>query len=252
MTGQGTSNAPGAAGQPFFATTHWSVVLAAGQSADARASAALEQLCRTYWYPLYAYVRRLGHSPEDAQDMTQEFFCRLVQKDYLTGVDPRKGKFRSFLLAAVNHFLAKEWARSRAIKRGGRVSFVPLDEAQAEQRYQAELSGERSPEEIYDRAWAIALLEKVLRRLREETAAAGHADRFEELKGVLMGERPSLSYAELAPKLKTTEAALKMAVRRLRNRYGELLREEIANIVPGPQEADDELRHLRAVLSSRC
>jgi RNA polymerase sigma-70 factor (ECF subfamily) len=245
-----TSSEPQARGG-VFATTHWSVVLAASQSDSPQAAEALEKLCRTYWYPLYAYVRRYGYRPEDAKDLTQEFFFHLVQKDYLAQVDPRKGKFRSFLLAAVNHFLAKEWARSRTIKRGGRVSFIPLDEAQAEQRYQAELSGERSPEEIYDRAWAIALLETVLRRLREETATAGYADRFEELKGVLVGERPSLSYAALAPRLRTTEAALKMAVRRLRSRYAELLREEIATTVPGPQEAEDELRHLRAVLSSR-
>jgi RNA polymerase sigma factor (sigma-70 family) len=235
----------------LFATTHWSVVLAATDHESPDAAAALEQLSTTYWYPLYAFVRRRGHSPEDAKDLTQEFLFHLVQKDYLAQVDPSKGKFRSFLLAAMNHFLAKEWARSRTIKRGGRITFIPLDEAKTEQRYQAELSTERLPEEIYDRAWAIALLEKVLGRLREETAVAGHAERFEELKSVLLGERPSLSYAELAPRLGTTEAALKMSVRRLRNRFAALLREEIANTVPGPQEAEDELRHLRAVLSSR-
>jgi RNA polymerase sigma-70 factor (ECF subfamily) len=248
-TENANSDAP--AHRTVFATTHWSVVLAAGEKTTARSTAALEQICRTYWHPLYAYVRCRGHSPEDAKDLTQEFFFRLVQKDYLAQVDPRRGKFRSFLLAAMNHFLAKEWARGRTLKRGGRITFVPLDEAQAEQRYQAEFAGTRSPEEIFDRAWAIALLGKVMARLREETAVAGHAGRFEELKGVLMGERPSLSYAELAPRLRTTEAALKMTVRRLRNRYAELLREEIANTVPGPQEAEDELRHLRAVLSSR-
>ena len=250
MRTEGSGSGPEAHGG-IFATTHWSVVLAATDHESPEATAALERLCETYWYPCYAYMRHRGYSPQDAQDLTQEFFYRLVQKDYLAQVDPRKGKFRSFLLAAINHFLAKEWARSRTLKRGGHLTLLPLDEAQAEQRYQAELSGERSPEEIYDRAWAIALLGKVLRRLREETAAAGHADRFEELKGVLMGERPSLSYAALAPRLRTTEAALKMAVRRLRNRYAELLREEIANTVPGPEEAEDELWQLRAVLSSR-
>ena len=250
MPGSGEGDEQAAPPRSVFATTHWSAVLAATDHESPDASAALEQLCATYWYPLYAYIRHCGHSADDSQDLTQEFFYRLLQKDYLAQVDPRKGKFRSFLLAAVNHFLAKEWARARTLKRGGRIRFIPLDEAQAEQRYQAELSGERSPEEIYDRSWAIALLEKVLRRLREETAAAGHADRFEELKGVLVGERSSLSYAELAPRLRTTEAALKMTVRRLRNRYAELLREEIANTVPGPQEAEDELRHLRTVLSS--
>jgi RNA polymerase sigma factor (sigma-70 family) len=235
----------------IFATTHWSVVLAATDGESPEAVAALERLCETYWYPVYAYVRHRGYCPEDAKDLTQEFFYRLVHKDYLAQVDPSKGKFRSFLLAAINHFLAKEWARSRTIKRGGRTTFIPLDEAQAEQGYQAELLGEHSPEEIYDRAWALALLGKVLRRLREDTVAAGHADRFEELKGVLMGERPSLSYAELGLRLGTTEAALKMTMQRLRRRYAELLREEIANTVPDSQEALNELRHLRAVLSSR-
>lgn len=245
------ANADVPAHRADFATTHWSVVLAAAAKTTARSTAALEQLCHTYWHPLYAYVRHRGHNPEDAKDLTQEFFFRLVHEDYLAQVDPRKGKFRSFLLAAMNHFLAKEWARSRTIKRGGRITFIPLDEAQAEQRYQAELAGGRSPEETYDRAWAIAMLDRVLTRLREETAVAGHADRFEELKGMLLGERPSVSYAEMAPKLKTTEAALKMAVRRLRSRYAELLREEIGTTVGGPQEVEDELRHLCAVLSSR-
>jgi RNA polymerase sigma-70 factor (ECF subfamily) len=250
MMGRETSEAPGAVGQPLFATTHWSVVLATTDQDSPQAAVALEQLCRTYWYPLYAYVRRRGHGPEDAQDLTQEFFYRLVQKEYLAQVDPRKGKFRSFLLAAINHFLANEWDRARTLKRGGQVTFVSLDEAQVEQRYQGERLAWRSPEEIYERTWAVALLDKVLGRLREETAASGQSTRFEELKAVLMGERPSLTYAELALKLGTTEPALKMAVQRLRRRYAELLREEIAHTVRGPDEVEDELRHLRAVLSS--
>jgi RNA polymerase sigma factor (sigma-70 family) len=251
MMGRETTGAPGAVAQPLFATTHWSVVLATADPDSPQAAAALEQLCRTYWYPLYAYVRHRGHSPEDSQDLTQEFFYRLLQKNYLAHVDPRKGKFRSFLLAAINHFLANEWERAQTLKRGGKVTFLSLDEAQAEQRYQGEQLGGRSPEEIYERTWAVALLDRVLGRLRDETAAAGQSTRFEELKGVLMGERPSLSYAELALKLETTEPALKMAVLRLRRRYGELLREEIAHTVRGPEEVEDELRDLRAVLRSR-
>jgi RNA polymerase sigma factor (sigma-70 family) len=221
MVGRETSEAPGAVGEPLFATTHWSVVLAAAQEETPEAAAALERLCQTYWYPLYAYVRHRGHTAEDSQDLTQEFFYRLLGKNYLAHLDPRKGKFRSFLLAAINHFLANEWDRARTLKRGGRVTFLSLDEAQAEQRYQGEHFAARSPEEIYERTWAIALLDKVLGRLREETAASGQSTRFEELKSVLMGERLSLTYAELALKLGTTEPALKMAVHRLRRRYAE-------------------------------
>ena len=252
MVGRETTGAPGAVAQPLFATTHWSVVLAAGQEDSPQSAAALEQLCRTYWYPLYAYVRHRGHSPEDSQDLAQEFFCRLLQKNFLSQVDPSKGRFRSFLLAAINHFLANEWDRAKTLKRGGKATFLSLDQLQAEQRYQGEQSGGRTPEEIYERTWAIALLDKVLGRLRDETAASGQSARFEELKGVLMGERPSLTYAELALKLGTTEPALKMTVQRLRRRYGELLREEIAHTVGRREEVEDELRDLRAVLRSRA
>jgi RNA polymerase sigma factor (sigma-70 family) len=235
-----------------FATTHWSVVLAAGRQQSPQAAAALERLCATYWYPLYAYVRHRGHSPEDSKDLTQEFFYRLLQGNYLARVDPRKGKFRSFLLAAMNHFLANEWDRARTLKRGGYLTFLSLDELQAEQRYHCEDFSGRSPEEIYEKTWALALLDQVLGRLREETAAAGHLARFEELKPVLMGESPALTYAEMALKLGTTEPALKVAVQRLRRRYGELLREQIAQTVPGPEEVEDELRHLYTVLSSEA
>jgi RNA polymerase sigma factor (sigma-70 family) len=251
MMGQEKNHAPGVVGQPLFATTHWSVVLAATDQVAPEAPAALESLCRTYWYPLYAYVRHRGHRPEDAQDLTQEFFHRLLRRNSLSQVDPRKGKFRSFLLASINHFLANEWDRARTIKRGGQITFVPFEEAPAEDRYQTHLAVGGSPEQIYERAWAIALLERVLGRLRQETAAAGQEKRFEELKVILMGQKPSLSYAELAVKLGTTEPALKMAVQRLRRRYGELLREEITQTVAAPSDAEAELRHLRAVLSSR-
>ena len=155
----------------IFATTHWSVVLAAGGPGTPESAAALEQLCRTYWYPLYAYVRRRGYSPEDAQDLTQEFFLRLLRKHYLGQIDPGKGKFRSFLLAAINHFLADEWDRASAVKRGGRVTFLALDQDSAEQRL-AGASTRHSPEQIFERCWALAVLQKVLMRLREEERPA--------------------------------------------------------------------------------
>ncbi len=225
-------------------------MLAAKDAPSTEAVAALEQLCQTYWYPLYAYVRHRGHSPEDAQDLTQEFFHRLLKKDYLAQVDAGTGRFRSFLLAAMTHFLSNERDRVRTIKRGGKLTFLPLEESRLEQRYQNGLPTAHSPEEISERAWVFALLDKVLARLRAETAASRQCARFEELKDVLMGEKPSAPYARLAAKLGTTEAALKMAVQRLRRRYVVLLREEIAITVPGPEDVEDELRHLRVVLSS--
>jgi RNA polymerase sigma factor (sigma-70 family) len=232
----------------IFPTTHWSAVLAATDPESAEAVAALEELCTVYWYPIYAYVRHEGHTSEDAKDLTQEFFRRLLEKNYLSVVDPRKGRFRSFLLAVARHFLANEWERARTVKRGGHLTFVPLDEGQAEERYLNEQAAGQSPEVTYERAWALALLEKVLARLREEAVMGGHAARFDALKGVLMGEKPSLSYAQLAVELETTEPALKMAAQRLRGRYGELLREEIGRTVSAPEDVEDELRHLRAVL----
>ena len=184
MMGQRPPQATGAAGKPVFATTHWSVVLATADQASSQSTQALEQLCRTYWYPLYAYVRRRGYSPEDAEDLTQEFFLRLLRKNYLAQVDPSKGKFRSFLLAAINHIMANEWDRTNAVKRGGRVTFLALDLDSAEQRL-AETSLERSPEQIFERCWALAFLQEVLGRLRTEVGQAGHATHFEELKALM-------------------------------------------------------------------
>lgn len=249
MLGREATDAPSAVGQSVFATTHWSVVLAAGNKDTPEAVAALERLCRTYWYPLYAYVRRRGHSPEDAQDLTQEFFFRLLRKHYLGHVDPRKGKFRSFLLAAINHFLANEWDRATALKRGGGIAFLTLDHDSTEQRL-AEGSTGRSPEQVFERSWALTLLQEVLGRLREEVSGAGHEPGFEELKAFLTGEGSAESYTELAAKLQTTEAALRKKVQRLRHRYGELLREEIARTVIDPREVQEELVHLLAVLSA--
>jgi RNA polymerase sigma-70 factor (ECF subfamily) len=230
-------------------TTHWSVVLAASQEPTTDADAALELLCRVYWGPLYAFVRRRGYEAHDAQDLTQEFFARLLARDFLGAVDRSKGKFRSFLLAALKHFLAKEWRRTNTQKRGGRLSFVSLDDETAEQHYTRLAAPEVTPEKLFEQQWAMTLLEQVLSRLRDEMIAAGKGPTFEELKVFLTGEKRSASYAELAVKLATTEAALKMAVSRLRQRYGELLREEIANTVTGPEEVEEELRALFAALS---
>jgi RNA polymerase sigma factor (sigma-70 family) len=232
-----------------FTTTHWSVVLAAAQQGTARSAQALEVLCRTYWHPLYAYVRRRGYEEQAAQDLTQEFFARLLEKEYLRAVDRNKGRFRSFLLAAMEHFLANEWRRANAKKRGGGVSVVSLDDQTGEADSLQVAASTLSPEEFFDQQWAITLLEEAVGNLRREFNAAGKGALFEELKFYLTGEKREISYAELAARLNTTEAALKVAVSRMRHRYGELLRTEIANTVSGPEEVEEELRALFAALS---
>ncbi len=249
MTRERASEASESARGGSFATTHWSVVLTARGGSSGAELAALERLCSTYWYPLFGYLRREGHRTEDAQDLTQEFFHRLLQRRFLAQVDPHKGTFRSFLLAALKHFLANEWDREHAVKRGGRFSFVPFDEENAEQRYAADAAMSLSPEQLYERSWAIALLEKVLARLRGEMAAAGRLPQFEAAKVFLVGAKHPVPYVERAARLGTTEAALKMVVQRLRHRYGELLRDEIGQTVNDPREIQDELRHLLDVLS---
>jgi RNA polymerase sigma-70 factor (ECF subfamily) len=231
-----------------FVTTHWSVIRTAGQGPSAEADAALERLCRTYWWPLYAFVRRRGHEPHDAQDLTQEFFARLLAKDFLRGVDRSKGKFRSFLLAALEHFLANEWRRAGAQKRGGGVTFISLDDTKTENRYEQLASSARSPERIFEQQWAMTLLEQAVSRLREEFVGAGKEALFGEIRIFLTGDKRVGRYAELASKLQTSEAAVKMAVSRMRQRYGELLREEIANTVSNPAEVDEELRAVFAAL----
>ncbi len=240
--------APSAKVPALFTTTHWSVVLAAGQSESPQAAQALETLCRTYWYPLYAYVRREGYDATDAQDLTQEFFARLLAKNYLAQVERQKGKFRSFLLAALRHFLADQRDRARAVKRGGGADCLSLDAQTAEERYRLEPVDRMDAERIYERRWAMTLIERALTRLRDENVAAGKTELFERLRSFVAGES-DVSCGEAATRLGLTESAVKSALHRLRQRYRELVREEIAHTVADPAEIDAELRYLIAVMS---
>ena len=225
-------------------------MLAAGHSSVAGAQEALETLCRTYWYPLYVYVRRQGQSPHDAQDLTQEFFARLLEKKYLRLADPDRGKFRAFLLKSLKHFLVNEWEKARTQKRGGGQCVIPLDADIAESRYVAEPAQALTLDQVYEKRWAVTLIEGVLARLRESYASDGRLLVFEALKVFIWGDQATLSYAELAPNLGLTEGAVKVAAHRLRGRYREFLREEIAKTVATPGEVDEELQHLIAVLTA--
>ncbi|MBI2947505.1 MAG: sigma-70 family RNA polymerase sigma factor [Verrucomicrobia bacterium] len=232
--------------QEWFATTHWSVVLAARQSEDSGAVEALEKLCQTYWYPLYAYVRRHGHDVHDAEDLTQEFFARLLEKDFLKAVEPGRGKFRWFLLSAIKRFLANEWNRAHALKRGGGARFVSWDQQDAESRYRRDGASGLAPEKLFDQSWAMTLLEQAHTQLREEFTSAGQSGLFEQLKHFLSSDKSSVSYAEAARALGMTEGAARVAVHRLRLRYREFLRAQIAQTVTTLSEVDDEIRHLFA------
>jgi len=248
MKGREAREALGGVGQPLFATTHWSVVLAAANEAAPAAAMALENLCRTYWYPLYAYVRREGYGPVDAQDLTQEFFARLLARRSLSQVAPEKGRFRSFLLAVMRHFLADQWDRDHAKKRWGGVEDLSLDAHEAEERYQLEPVEHLDAESIYERRWAMTLLEQALGRLRAESGAAGKLVLFDKLRDLVAGDS-EVSCAEVATELGLSESAVKSAVHRLRQRYRELVREEIARTVADPGEIEAEIRHLIAVVS---
>jgi RNA polymerase sigma-70 factor (ECF subfamily) len=232
-----------------FTATHWSVVLAARGGSSSRARAALESLCRAYWYPLYAFVRRMGHSPHDAEDSVQGFFAVCLEKNYLAAADEAKGRFRSFLLLALKRFLAKERDKSRAGKRGGGQKPIALDGLTAEERYALEPAEHLSADKLFERRWALTLLEQVLSRLRDEQAAAGQGEAFEQLKEFLLAGGRGTPYADMAARLGRSEGAVKVAVHRLRQRYRELLQEEIANTVTSPEEAEEERRYLLAVLS---
>ncbi len=219
-------------------------MLAAGRRSSPHADVALEELCRTYWFPLYAYVRRRGHTREDAQDLTQAFFASFLGKNYLEGLSGERGKFRAFLLASLNHFLANEWDRARRQKRGGGVAALSLDWQDADTRYQIEPADILSPDKLYDRVWAVTLLERVLLRLRSENAADGRAAVFEKMKPFLTAGTAAIPYAEAASALNLSEAAARVAVHRLRRRYRELLREEIRQTLSDPAQVDEEMRSL--------
>jgi RNA polymerase sigma-70 factor (ECF subfamily) len=233
----------------WFTTTHWSVVLAAGVQTSLDAEAALEKLCRTYWYPLYAYIRSQGHSSHDSQDLTQGFFARLLDKNYLASVAPEKGKFRSFLLASLRHYLSNERERAQTIKRGGKQSFVSLDEEVAEGRYKLEPATNLTPAMIFERRWAMAVLEQALRKLRDEFVSTGREAQFNRLKPFLEGNVGRGDYQVAATDLNVTPGAVAMAVQRLRQRYRELVRNEVAQTVADPAEVEPEMRHLLAVLA---
>lgn len=235
-------------GDRLFQTTHWSVVLAASGADSEQARAALEQLCRGYWPAVYAFVRRRGAGPHDAEDLTQEFFHRLLDRDYLTQADPRRGRFRSFLLVAVKHFLANEWDRAKAVKRGGRLTFISLDHVAADEEVGGTVEA-GTPDQAFARTWAMVFLERVLAQLRQEAGREEQRRQFDELKAFLLGDPSAAPYAEVAAKLGTTEAAIKMAVQRLRRRFAQVLREEIAHTVSGPDEIDDEIRCLFAAIA---
>jgi RNA polymerase sigma-70 factor (ECF subfamily) len=232
----------------WFVTTHWSVVLEAKGNDAARAGEALEKLCRTYWAPLYAFIRRSGYGPADAQDLTQEFFLRLLSKDYLRHLCDQRGKFRSFLLTLVKHFLSDERDRASAQKRGGGQVALSLDDTAGEDLYASVASHQLSPDQLFERGWAQTVLHQALRRLSEEYDASGKGALFETLKDVQPGEHGPLSYAELGVELGMTEVAIKSAVHRLRRRHREILREEIAHTVARVEDVDDEIRYLIELL----
>jgi RNA polymerase sigma-70 factor (ECF subfamily) len=245
-TGAGTASR---ANPAVFVTTHWSVVLAARDRSSPFSDAALETLCRTYWHPLYGYARGLGNSPQDAEDLTQSFFARLLEKEYLKAVTRERGRFRSFLLMAFKRFLANEWDRERALKRGGGRVTQPLDTRIGEQACQHDNQEGATPEKAYDRRWALTLLERTLATLRSEFEQEGKAGQYACLKDFLTAERSAISYAEVAARLGTSEGAARVAVHRLRRRFREVYREEVAHTVMDPEEVDDEIRYLRAALT---
>jgi RNA polymerase sigma-70 factor (ECF subfamily) len=227
-----------------FVTTHWSMVLSAAGLNSERAEEALAELCRIYRPPLFAFIQARGYSHHDAEDLVQEFFSRLLKKNYLAAADQSRGRFRSFLLASLKHFLANEWDKTQTLKRGGGKVMVPIDLKAGETSCGFEPAGGLTADRIFDQRWATTLLDQVVAQLAKEYAEIGHSDLYESLRGVLTKEEDSLPYSEIAARRGMTEAAVKMAVQRMRSRYRALLREEIAKTVPSPDEVEDEIRHL--------
>ena len=231
-----------------FVTTHWSVVLSAKDQDSFLSAEALETLCRTYWHPLYGYVRRRGYSPADAEDLTQAFFAWLLERNWLAGADQQRGRFRSFLLTSISNFLANEWDKVKTQKRGG-GRIVSLQSDPAESGCIHEPADHLTPEQSFEWRWALTLLDQVMNRLNAEFIQGGKAELFETLKPCLLGERTAQPYAALAAKLAMTEGSVKVAVHRLRQRYRQLLRDEIAQTIAKPKEVEEELRYLFAVLA---
>ena len=232
-----------------FATTHWSLVTAArpDEASQTRAREALEELCRAYWYPLYAFVRSRGYSADDAQDLTQAFFARIIETGGFASADRERGRFRSYLLGAMKHFLANEWHRTQTLKRGGQVRFIEWDALDPEARYAGASKQSDSPEHLFDREWALETIAGALQTLHDEMAEAGKSEQFDALKGSLTGE-DDVPRAEIAARLNMSEGAVKVALHRLRRRYGELLRAAIAETVSNEADLEDEMRYLVAVL----
>ena len=239
-------------GSSRFPTTRWTLVVAAGDPQRKDARSALVSLCENYWYPLYAYLRRRGYAPDQAQDLTQEFFMRVLEGRYLDRADPEKGRFRSFILTSLKFFVADEQDRQRAQKRGGGavVSFEFSSGESGEERYQREPGHYETPDRIFERRWALSMLERVMERLRDEFVQHGRPENFERMKVFLLGQSEA-PYADLAREMNTSEGALKVAIHRLRKRYRELFRQEIADTVADPAEVESELRYLAAVLTRR-
>jgi RNA polymerase sigma-70 factor (ECF subfamily) len=234
--------------QDEFRSTQWSAVIAAGRGSSPEARRALASLCEIYWYPLYAYARRRVPSVHEAQDLTQAFFAELLEKNYVGAATPDRGRFRAFLLTAFKHFLSKQWEKGRAQKRGGGRAPISLDFEFADSHLSIDPTAGLTAEQSYDQQWAIALLGKILDRLQTECEQAGKVEQFTELKGFIIGDHSSTTYAHVAEKLDMTEAAAKKSASRMRGRYRELLREEIAQTVSGPDEIDDEIRNLFVTL----
>lgn len=250
MNSPSTTDA-GASPKAHFVTTRWSVVLRAGQADSAATRAALEKLCRAYWFPLYAFARREGCSAEEAQDLTQDFFCRLLEKNSLQTADPSRGRFRSFLLTSFKNLMTNEWRRTRRQKRGGGAEVFSLDHFEAEERYQVEPVDDLTPEKLFERRWAEALLARVLERLRAECDGDGseRARRFEVVKVFLLEDKGTLPLAQAAAQLGLSVVATKGLVHRMRTRYREIFREEIEHTVDSPEEVEDEIRHLFEALN---
>jgi DNA-directed RNA polymerase specialized sigma24 family protein len=236
-------------GKDIFVTTRWTVVLEAGRKSSPHSDRALADLCQQYWYPLYAYVRRRCQSREDAEDLTQGFFAKFLEKNYLEGLSAERGKFRAFLLAALKHFLANEWDKAGRQKRGGGVQHLALDWQQADERFHVEPPDHATPDRLFDREWALALLERVIQRLQAECAVEGRAELFAQARGYLMVGEAAIPYAQAVMELGMDEGAVRVAVHRLRKRYRALLRGEIAQTVNDPAQVKEELKSLQAALA---